>query len=155
MQIRLIKPGKGIVITYEAEQLRRDAASVVVRAAWAGGVVDLGLIRFEPGDVLDEHFYAERWYNIFALHGPDGRLKGWYCNVTRPAVIADDYVESEDLELDLIVAPDGRLRVEDEDEFIARDLERLEPAAYIEARAAVSELRSMIARRDPPFDQRH
>lgn len=152
MHVRLLKPGKGTVITYEGEPIRRDGDSMIVRTAWQGDTLDLGLIRLEPGDLLDEHFYAGRWYNIFALRGPDGRPKGWYCNIARPAVIADEYVESEDLELDLIVAPDGRTRLDDEDEFLARDLERLEPTAHRAALAAVDELRAMVARRDPPFD---
>jgi hypothetical protein len=152
MQVRLLKPGKGTVITYEGEPLRRDADSITVRTAWPGQPLDLGLIRLEPGDVFDEHFYADRWYNIFTLYGADGRLKGWYCNVARPAIIADDYVDSEDLEIDLIVAADGRLRLDDEDEFLARDLERLDPAAHDAALAAVEELRGMVARGDPPFD---
>lgn len=152
MRVRLLKPGKGTVVDYAGEPLRRDAASLVVRTAWPGDPLDLGLFRLEPGDRLDEHFYADRWYNIFTLYGADGRLKGWYCNVARPAVIAHDYVESEDLELDLIVGLDGRTRLDDEDEFLARDLERLDPEAHRAALAAVEELRGLVARRAPPFD---
>lgn len=151
--VRLIKPLKGTVITYEAELLHRDATSIAVRAAWINDALDLGLFRIEPGDLLDEFYYAERWFNIFRLHGRDGRLKGWYCNVTRPAQIGEDYVDSEDLELDLLVGPDrAQLRLDDEDEFLARDLERQEPEAYSAARAAVEELRAMVARGDPPFE---
>lgn len=152
MEVRLIKPLKGLVIRFEAEVLRRDAASVTVRAPWRHGVVDLGLLRFEPGDLLIEHYYADRWYNVFCLYGSDGRLKGWYCNITRPAVIGDDYVESEDLELDLLVTPDRTtLRLEDTAEFAARNLECDEPVAYREALAAVEELRALVARGAEPF----
>jgi hypothetical protein len=153
MEIRLIKPLKGLVVRFEAAVLRRDTTSVVVRAPWGGDVVDLGLMRFEPGDVLIETYYADRWYNVFRLHGADGRLKGWYCNITRPAVIAEDYVESEDLELDLLVAPDRiAMRLDDEDEFAARNLERDEPAAHAAAFAAVEELRALAALGREPFE---
>lgn len=152
MEVRLIKPLKGLVVRFEAELLHRDATSVTVRAPWRHGVVDLGLVRFEPGDLLIEHYYADRWYNVFRLHGSDGRLKGWYCNITRPAMIADDYVESEDLELDLLVASDrSTLSLEDEEEFAARNLERDEPVAYFAALAAVEELRALVARGAEPF----
>jgi predicted RNA-binding protein associated with RNAse of E/G family len=152
MIVKLIKPGKGIVVTYEAEVLERTATSLTVRAAWGGGVVNLGLLTFAPGDVLIEHFYSDRWYNVFELSGPDGRLKGWYCNVTRPALIGEAQVESEDLELDLIVSRDrAQIVLEDEDEFQARRLEVVDPDAYTEALAAVEELRGLIALGAPPF----
>lgn len=152
MEIRLIKPLKGRVIRFEAELLRRDAASVVVRAPWEPLTVDVGLFRFEPGDIVVETYYADRWYNVFELRGPAGQLKGWYCNITRPAVIADDYVESEDLELDLIVAPDRtQTRLDDEDEFAARNLQRDEPQAHAAALAAVEELRALAALGQGPF----
>jgi protein associated with RNAse G/E len=156
MQIRLIKPLKGRVIRFEAEVLRRDATSVVVQAPWEPITVDVGMFRFEPGDIVIETFYADRWYNIFELHAPDGRLKGWYCNITRPAVITDAYVESEDLELDLIVAPDRRsMRLDDEDEFAARNFERAEPDTYVAALAAVEELRALAALGRGPFAPRN
>ncbi|NTU79050.1 MAG: DUF402 domain-containing protein [Chloroflexales bacterium] len=154
MIIRLIKPIKGIVVTYEGEVLARTATSVTIRAPWRGGVVNLGVIAFSPGDTLVEHFYSDRWYNIFELRGPDGRLKGWYCNITRPARISADAIESEDLELDLIVSRDrAQLCLEDEDEFAARRLDVNEPEAYTEALAAVEELRGLIALGAQPFDR--
>jgi hypothetical protein len=153
IEVRLVKPLKGITVRFDAEVVCRDAAGVVVRAPWGGGVVDLGLLRFEPGDVLIESYYAERWYNVFELHDAEGRLKGWYCNITRPAVIRADSVESEDLELDLLVSADRRTqRLDDEDEFAARNLERDDPAAHRAALAAVEELRALATRGAPPFN---
>ncbi|GAB4446009.1 MAG: DUF402 domain-containing protein [Chloroflexi bacterium OHK40] len=150
--VRLIKPLKGAVIAYEAEELCRDATSVTVRAPWTIGAVHLGLFSLEPGDTLIETYYTERWYNIFDVRGPDGRRKGWYCNVTRPARIGALLIESEDLELDLLVAADrSTMRLDDEDEFAARNLEDAEPAAYAAALAAVAELRALAARGEGPF----
>ena len=38
------------------------------------------------GDRFVEGYYTHRWYNIFEMHArQDDHLKGWYCNVTRPA----------------------------------------------------------------------
>lgn len=154
VEVRLIKPLKGLTISYEAELLRRDATSMTLRAVWTLPPVEMGLLRFEPGDTLIEHYYADRWYNIFALHAAHGRFKGWYCNVTRPAVFGETYVESEDLELDLIVGPDrSATQLEDEDEFAARNLERDEPAAHAAALAALEELRALVAAGVGPFAQ--
>ncbi len=153
MLVRLIKPLKGLVVEFEAALVERTPTSVTVRAPWGRGPVDLGMLVFAPGDTLVEHYYSDRWYNIFALYGPDGRLKGWYCNVTRPALIGPDYVESEDLELDLLVSADRReLRLDDEAEFAARNLERDDPAAHAAALAAVEELRALVAAGAPPFE---
>ena len=154
MEIRLIKPLKGLIVTFEAELVGRTPTSVTVRAPWGRGLVDLGLLVFAPGDVLTEHYYNDRWYNVFTLRDASGRLKGWYCNVTRPAVIGPGLVESEDLELDLLVTADRRtMRLDDEDEFAARDLARADPAAHAAALAAVEELRMLVATGAPPFDE--
>jgi protein associated with RNAse G/E len=110
-------------------------------------------MRFEAGDIFIETYYADRWYNIFQIHGPDGRLKGWYCNITRPAVIGADTLDSEDLELDLVVAPDRAVvRLDDEDEYAARNLAGDDPEAHTAALAAVDELRALIAAGAGPFD---
>ncbi len=50
-------------------------------------------------------------------------LKGWYCNVGKPAVIEDGILSYVDLALDLWVSPDGKQTVLDEDEFKALELD--------------------------------
>ncbi len=68
-------------------------------------------------------------------------------------MIGADTLDSEDLELDLVVAPDrSTVRLDDEDEFAARNLERDDPEAYAAALAAVEELRALIAAGAGPFD---
>jgi hypothetical protein len=155
--VRLIKPLKDITITYAGEVLERDDAHILLRAAWPFPPKDLGFVQFVPGDVFYEHYYAQRWYNILAIYAADGALKGWYCNVARPAVFGDDYVDSEDLELDLFVPPDRAAPlVLDEDEFAQRRLDESDPAAHDAARAALAELIRMAASGEPPFgDQTH
>jgi protein associated with RNAse G/E len=117
--------------------------------------MDLGYLRFMPGDLLYEHFYSDRWYNVYEVRSEHGQLKGWYCNVTRPALFVDGSIESEDLELDLFVAPDRRtILVLDEDEFAARQLEATDPAAHRAALAALGELRELVAAGQGPFAPR-
>jgi protein associated with RNAse G/E len=65
-----------------------------------------------------EYYFFDRWYNIFAIHDrEDGMIKGWYCNVSKPAVMEDGIVYYVDLALDLWVSKDGKQTVLDEDEF--------------------------------------
>src|SRR5918911_3352852 len=104
--VELLKPGKGITITYQGELLLEEPGHLLLHARWERPALDLGYVLFETGDHFYEHYYTERWYNIFEVRGESGALKGWYCNVTRPVRLSGDLLRSEDLELDLFVPPD-------------------------------------------------
>lgn len=70
------------------------------------------------GDRFLETYYTDRWYNIFEIHNRgDDRLKCWYCNIATPIVIEDGAISYKDLALDLLVFPDGKQIVLDQDEF--------------------------------------
>jgi hypothetical protein len=95
------------------------------------------------GDRFVETFYSDRGYNIFEVHArEDDALKGWYCNVARPAELSDGVVSYVDLALDLLVFPDRRQLVLDEDEFAALNLPPAEAAA---ARQALRELQDYFS----------
>jgi len=95
------------------------------------------------GDRFIETYYTQQWYNIFEIHGgSDDHLRGWYCNVTRPAEIRGDVLSYVDLALDLLVFPDGRQLVLDEDEFNNLDLN---PTDKAQALAALAELQQQFA----------
>ncbi|MVO89601.1 DUF402 domain-containing protein [Streptomyces sp. p1417] len=141
VEVHLRKAGR-TKIRYPARLLADDGTRVTVRAPWAGaGVRDFGFVRFEPGDVFVEHFWRDRWYAVKEVHAPDGTFKGWYCDVTRPAVREGAVVTVEDLDLDLWCSADGStvLRL-DEDEFAASSLPAADPAAARSARAALDTL---------------
>ena len=75
------------------------------------------------GDRFLETYYTDRWYNIFEIHSrADDSLRGWYCNVSTPASLEGSVLSYHDLALDLLVFPDGRQIVLDEDEFAELDL---------------------------------
>lgn len=107
-------------------------------------------VTLRQGDRFVETFYTDRWYNIFEIHDrDDDRIKGWYCNIGRPAVLeAADRLSYVDLALDLWVAADGSLTVLDEDEFAALDLDAESRAR---ARAALAELQAAFANRKTPL----
>jgi predicted RNA-binding protein associated with RNAse of E/G family len=153
--VHLLKPGKGTTVTYSGALALEEAGHILIHARWERPALDLGYVVFEPGDHFYEHYYTERWFNIFEVRDMGGQLKGWYCNVTRPARIAGDTLTSEDLELDLFVPPDrGRPLRLDLDEFEARNLATSDPAAHAAALAAMDELEAMARRGEPPFDER-
>jgi hypothetical protein len=112
------------VFSYAGAVVYVDERVTVARCPWPSErSMDLGGLVIAPGDLFIEYYYADQWFNVFAIHDAVGRLKGWYCNVTRPAQILADQIAWQDLELDLLVLPDGRQRVLDEDEFAELALE--------------------------------
>ena len=76
---------------------------------------DLG--RIEKGTVSRERFYTHRWYNYFIFEHPPGRLRNYYFNICMPPRLTEVAIDYVDLDIDLIVWPDGRLVILDMDEF--------------------------------------
>ncbi|MGW7100770.1 DUF402 domain-containing protein [Streptomyces sp. NPDC054838] len=141
LTVALVKAGR-TKIRYPAVLLTDTGDRLSVRAPWAAeDVRDFGFVRFEPGDVFTEHFWRSRWYAVKEVRTADGHLKGWYCDVTRPAVVGDGEIVVEDLDLDLWVSGDGSsvLRL-DEDEFAASGLAERDPEAAARAVRALDSL---------------
>ncbi|MEV4435691.1 DUF402 domain-containing protein [Streptomyces sp. NPDC049585] len=143
--IVLTKAGKEKV-RYPAEVLHDDGTRLAVRAPWAGPPVrDFGFVRFEQGDVFTEHYWRDRWFSVKEVRQADGSLKGWYCDITRPAGVTAGQVVVEDLDLDLWVSADGAtvLRL-DEDEFAASGLAERDPQAAAAAARTLDELEALV-----------
>ncbi len=138
-----------VVWQYEGVVLDRGADWVCLQARFNGRESDWGFVHFVPGDLFTEWFYADRWYNVFRIADTQ-QLKGWYCNITRPAVIEAHSVRADDLALDLFVTPDGAIHLLDEDEFAAL---KLPPDEQKTAWRAVETLRQMVGQRLAPFDE--
>ncbi|QES50854.1 DUF402 domain-containing protein [Streptomyces venezuelae] len=145
LDVVLVKAGR-TKIRYRAGLLGDDGTRIGVRAPWAApDVRDFGFVRFEPGDVFIEHYWRDRWYAVKEVRTGDGELKGWYCDITRPAVLRETdgpaELVVEDLDLDLWVSADGTdVRRLDEDEFADSGLARRDPEAARQALAALDEL---------------
>jgi predicted RNA-binding protein associated with RNAse of E/G family len=103
---------------WEGRELQRSATEVLLEAHFNMDEHHLGEMVLRRGDRLVESYYSDRWYNIFEVRaGEDDALKGWYCNLSYPAVLGERVIEFRDLALDLIVHADGRQELLDEDEF--------------------------------------
>ncbi|MBO4258662.1 DUF402 domain-containing protein [Streptomyces griseorubiginosus] len=141
LNVVLVKAGR-TKIGYEADLVEDDGDRIAVRAPWAGeGVRDFGFVRFEKGDVFTEYYWRDRWYAVKEVRDAEGGLKGWYCDVTRPAVLLGSELIVEDLDLDLWRSADGReVRRLDEDEFAASGLAERDPRAAAAAVAALDTL---------------
>ncbi|MBC7268610.1 MAG: DUF402 domain-containing protein [Streptomyces sp.] len=149
VDVVLVKAGR-TKIRYPAELLTDDGTRITVRAPWANsGTRDFGFVRFEAGDVFTEHYWRDRWYSVKEVRAADGTLKGWYCDITRPAVRSGGELVVEDLDLDLWRSADGTdVRRLDEDEFAVSGLTAADPGAAAAAVAALDELESRARRSD-------
>lgn len=76
---------------------------------------DLG--RIEKGTLSREKFYRDRWYNYFIFEYPAGTLRNYYINICMPPKIGEGVIDYVDLDIDLILWPDGMLVTLDLDEF--------------------------------------
>lgn len=131
------------VFRYQGELLERTQNQILVQANFGLENIKLVDIPLEVGDLFLETYYSDRWYNIYEIHAKDdNKLKGWYCNVSYPAEIGEDTVAFRDLALDLLVYPDGRQVVLDEDEFAALAIS--EPDKVM-ALSGLAELRLIFA----------
>lgn len=148
VDVILVKAGR-TKIRYPAGLLHDDGTRLAVRAPWAGdGVRDFGFVRFEAGDVFTEYYWRDRWYSVKEVRTAAGVLKGWYYNITRPAVRTGTELVVEDLDLDLWRSADGAdVRRLDEDEFAESGLTDRDPEAAAAAVAALEEL-ERLARGD-------
>ncbi len=145
--VRLVKDPRPEV-RYPATVVSDDGVRLVVRAPWAGAAErDFGFVVFARGDVFTEHYWRDRWYSVKEVRAADGTLKGWYCDVTRPAVVRSAEVVVRDLDLDLWVSADGRtvLRL-DEDEYAASGLTARDPRAAGQAERALEDLEALAVR---------
>jgi len=149
-RIKVQKKNLAGKVTYEYEGilLSRDEHSVTHEALFDR--VDMPFIDvvFRTGDRFVETYYTDRWYNIFAIHDQeDGKIKGWYCNIGKPAVIEDNVVSYVDLALDLWVSVDGKQTVLDEDEFEALALNE---ELRVGALNGLDKLKKLFLKNKPP-----
>ncbi len=139
------------VLTYPGKVAQRDSNRwVYLQAIFQPQQAEAGPIVFYQGDMFHEWFYADRWYNVFRVEAGTSRvLRGWYCNITRPAVITAHQVKSDDLALDVLILPNGALHLLDVAAFNHLALSNHERAA---AWGAVREITERYTRQHPPFD---
>jgi protein associated with RNAse G/E len=151
MKIKVQKKNPAGEVTYEYEgvMLSRDQHSIVLEALFDRADMPFMDVIFKTGDRFVEYYYTDRWYNIFVIHDrEDGKIKGWYCNIGKPAVFEGDIVSYIDLALDLWVSADGKQSVLDEDEFEELNLNgELKTGAL----KGLDELKTLFKSDNPPL----
>ncbi|PKO17736.1 MAG: hypothetical protein CVU39_04440 [Chloroflexi bacterium HGW-Chloroflexi-10] len=134
---------------YSGTVLCETAEEVTVEARFNREDVPFHGIVMRNQDRFVETYYTRYWYNIMEIHDRDtDSIKGWYCNVTRPALFSEGEIAYRDLALDLLVYPDGRQLVLDEDEFTELELDE---ETRQQARDGLAQLQVLFTRAGGSF----
>ena len=150
LEMKIIKKNHAdeVVWQYDGIELSRDKNSVTVEAFFNRDDLPFQGIVLKRNDRFMETFYADKWFNIFEIYDrDDGKLKGWYCNIAKPAEITEDEVSYSDLILDLWVSADGKQTILDEDELNELHLDdELKKKIY----ESLEELQTLFESKNPP-----
>ncbi|MBM2810208.1 MAG: hypothetical protein HW416_967 [Chloroflexi bacterium] len=142
-----------VILSWTGQLVEATEGRWVVRAVFAprsGNEVVVDGVALRPSDVFTEFYFGDRCYNVMHVAGPDGAVRGWYCNVALPARFESGVLSYVDLALDLFVHPDWRHTVLDADEFDDLAASVYEPADVPRARAALEDLVQMALGRSLP-----
>lgn len=96
----------------QAAEMAGDHAVLLYTLPNVSQVADLGL---PAGTLTIAYYWVGRPYNVYHWISPEGKTLAYYFNLSGLVTITHDTVEWEDLEVDILVTPDGRARVLDED----------------------------------------
>jgi len=111
-----------------------------------------GLGSIARGTISEEFYWLDRWYNVFRFSEPDGSFRNFYCNITMPPTFENGVLDYVDLDIDVIVWPDGRVETLDEDDF---DINAVRFGYADDVRenalASLTDLRRRIDDREFPF----
>jgi protein associated with RNAse G/E len=150
MKITVLKKNLAGEVTwmYEGRVIRYEPDAVILEALFNRPDTPFMDVTLKENDRFLETFYMDRWYNIFEIYDRDnGRIKGWYCNIGKPAELEDGIISYVDLALDLWISADGKQTVLDEDEF--EELE-LDDDTRQNALAGLEDLRQSLKNDNPP-----
>jgi protein associated with RNAse G/E len=138
--------------TWDAELLRLEGELVVLDAKFSEEIIHGQLGTIAAGTPSLEYYWLDRWYNVFRFSEPDGLLRSYYCNVNSPPKFDGATLSYVDLDLDIVVDPDGSYRLLDVEDF-ETNAKRYGYTDEVQANArrAVAELVMMIETRAFPF----
>ena len=129
---------------YKSKIIEKTPSVLLLEAYFNRSDLMFNGVLLREGDRFLELYPTSKWFNIYEIHDKDDdEIKGWYCNITRPARFDEEKISYDDLALDLLIYPDRKILVLDEDEF--RSLS-LEPAEILNARNGLDQLKEIFTR---------
>jgi len=108
---------------YSGTLVQRHKNKIVIEAYFDREETPVDKLILREGDRFVETYFFDKWFNIYAIQNQHNwEIKAWYCNISYPAKFFGNKLTYRDLELDLLVYPDGRQKVLDIAEFEALPL---------------------------------
>ena len=137
--------------TWKCELLERNDELLLLFGKFEQDVEHPGLGSIRRGTLSYEYYWLERWYNIFRFHEPDGSLRNYYCNIAKPPTFKDGVLDYVDLDIDIVVWPDGNYEVLDRDDFERNALKYCYPKELRQkAEESLTELIEIIEKTELP-----
>jgi predicted RNA-binding protein associated with RNAse of E/G family len=109
----------GSVARFQCSLVLRDGDHVVLRYDFTGKGGEVAGVKLPSGTVTYAYYWCDRPYNVYHWLLPDHTTAGYYFNLADQTVMGDDFVDWQDLTVDILITPDGRCQVLDEDELPA------------------------------------
>lgn len=109
----------GSVAKFECTLVHREAGHVVLRYDITGQGGEVAGVRLPGGTITYAYYWTDRPYNVYHWLLPDGTTAGYYFNLADQTEIGEKRVAWLDLTVDILITPDGRCQVLDEDELPA------------------------------------
>lgn len=97
--------------------VERRGSELLFLGTFENSVDHAELGRIHRGTVSYEYYWLDRWYNVFVFFEPDGTLRNYYCNINMPPTLNNTELDYIDLDLDVVVWPDGSIVTLDRDEY--------------------------------------
>jgi protein associated with RNAse G/E len=111
-------------IRYWGELIGASQDKRLIRAVGNTDQQIFGDYWLRDGDEYLEWYSSLKGYNILEIHERHSRqIKFWYCNLCRPARFVGQTIVWTDLALDLMVTPQKRFVLLDQDEFALLNLD--------------------------------
>ena len=140
--------------SWKCHLVERDDPLLTFIGEFDSDIVHAGLGSIARGTISKEYYWLDRWYNVFRFAEPDGTFRNFYCNITMPPTFENGVLDYVDLDIDVIVWPDGRAETLDEDDFVANSLRfGYPPDVQQSALDSLSDLRRAIAIGEFPFNE--
>ena len=136
---------------YSGTLLRNDGHEIFLEANFNRADMPFHGILLRQGDRFEETYYTDRWYNIFCFHEPDGSFRNYYCNINMPPAFAGSVLDYVDLDIDVVVWPDGGFQILDEAEYEQHAVQYSYPEAVKNnAASALAEVLDLIRSQQLP-----
>jgi uncharacterized protein len=150
--VRVLKHDGTEYRRWSGQLAQREGPLIILHAEFDVGVSHHLLGEIKRGTKTIEYYWLDRWYNVFRFVEADGTTRLWYSNINTPPILDSGVLSYIDLDIDVLVQPDGSYQVLDSDEFEANaKVYGYSDEEKVRVRAAVEELTSMIKKREFPF----